>query len=247
MGLVKEPATGANQPGLWPSHAQPGCTLFWARMMSVPRYHGRPYRSLRCVLQPETMMSVGCAAASSHPGVGGLHCHPRPWWCLSLCHCQGPRTWAWGLQPGSVLMSLVRITTRVHEDAGGLCSCQGLYWYEGPELPPKAMALSTGQASYEGLVRVYGPSGAEGHVHGVFCRQKPNGGPWSLLPQTIKLKDGCRCTVERERGGRLLWQFPPLLHAPFTHQRKQKQKQTNSLYWNLLKRSLKKCDRDVEE
>lgn len=117
-----------------------------------------------------------------------------------------------------------------------LCHSQALCWCEQPKLPPEAMLMSkTGNAS-DGLVWVHG------HVHGLCCHHKPCGGPWSILPLTVKSKRllllcyGWLKTHswEREGHGRFLWQLP------HSHQPPPPLK-SNSLHRKPLKRTLLKC------
>lgn len=159
-------------------------------------YTWGPYRSMWFVLKPETIMSLSYVITRVLIDICGLYHHLRPWWCMGPC-CWNMSGFEALMQMGSVLMSVVRVTTKFLEGVGGLCCCLRSCQYAWAVLliwrAWAAMMMPIGQASCQGLVCIYSSLSAEGHVPGMWCSRKSNGSPWSLLPTDCEVQGDYFC------------------------------------------------------
>lgn len=55
-------------------------------------------------------------------------------------------------------------------------------------MPPVVMVMPVVWVASKGIVRVYGPTAARGHVHGPCYHQKTHGSPWSMFLLSVKSK-----------------------------------------------------------
>lgn len=127
------------------------------------------------------------------------------------------------LQPGPMFMSMIQVTTEAHAEIQGLCDClKPRLW---AMLLPGAILVWVAYCPWSHgdiLVPccgepylVHGPIVPVDCAHGTCYGQERCWGPWPMLPLTVRNKEAIftmisitnyRCTVERERRGRLLGQ-----------------------------------------